>query len=156
MNYLIINDKEYFQDRICFENIKEVINDNDRCDVLFGTITTELLERTTEDSRRRDKFYEDAGIYGFGGIEAMVFKIPQGILYDRKKEFIETCFRFIDENSFYTQIWSYSQENQAWEYFLIGINKKNKPQYLINTNTTAKDDYYGIKRICELIKNILC
>jgi hypothetical protein len=26
---------------------------------------------------------------------------------------------------------------------------------LINTNTTAKDDYYGIKRICELIESIL-
>lgn len=155
MNYIILNDRDYFQDKISFDNIKEVsLNGRERCDGIFGTITKEILEQCSTNDRTRDEFFEKGGLYGNRGLQFIVLKIPQDILYYDNSELIEECFRFIDANSFFTQLWSYCHKN-TWEYFLIGIYKSHKNSYIFDTKIDAENDDWGIKRICQKIEEII-
>lgn len=155
MNYLILNNKEYFQDKISLKMFKEVsLNGRERCDGLFGEITKELLEETLRNDRRRDEFFKEGGLCGNRGLQFIVFKIPQDLLYYDETELIPTCFKFIDENDFSTQVWSYCHKN-TWEYFLIGINKQYGVNYIFETKIDALDNNYGIDTICKKIEKVL-
>lgn len=155
MNYLILNNREYFQNKITFDYIKEVsLNGRERCDGLFGEITKELLEETFRDHRRRDEFFETAGLCGDRGLQFVVFKIPQDLLYYDETELIPTCFEFINENDFSTQVWSYCYKN-TWEYFLIGINKSHGINYIFDIKIDSLSDNYGVNTICKKIEEVL-
>lgn len=155
MNFIILNNEEYFRERINLPHFKEVsVNGRDRCDGVFGNITIELLEECSRDDGIRNQFFEKAGLYGDWGLEFIVFKIPQDILYHEKPELISECLKFINADNFCTQIWSYRHQN-TWEYFLIGISKTCGIEYLYDVKIDAEDDFYGIQKICEKIENIL-
>lgn len=155
MNYIILNDEEYFIDKITLPHFKEVSKSGrERCDGIFGTITTELLDQCRRDERTRDRFFEKAGLYGSFGIGFMVFKIPQNLLYNDDTKLIKECFGFIDTDGFYTQLWSFKPKNQQWEYFIIGINKFYNYNYLLQTSINENDNSYGIKQICIKIEEI--
>lgn len=155
MNYILLNDEKYFKDKVKLKNFKEVSKyGRERCDGIFGTITTELLEECSKDNGRRNKFFEEGGLDGSRGCEFVVFKIPQNLLYFTDTKLIEECTRFIDENDFYTQIWSFSYQN-SWKYFLIGIKKTHDINYIFDTNIDAHDEAYGIQRICQKIEEVL-
>lgn len=155
MNYVILNDEDYFTNKINLQNFKEVSrHGRDRCDGVFGTITRELLEECYRDEGRRDKFFEEAGLYGNWGLEFIVFKIPQDLLYFDNTELIPLCFRFINANDFFTQIWSFSYKN-TWEYFLIGIKKSHGLNYIFDTKIDSYDNAYGLEKICKKIEESL-
>lgn len=156
MNYLILNNKEYFQDKISLKMFKEVsLNGRERIDGLFGEITRELLESTSRDDGARDKFFEEGGVCRNRGFEFIIFKIPEDLFYYDETELIEECFGFIDENVFSSQIWSFKPKNQKWQYFLIGIKKSHGHNYIFDTCIDSNDESYGIKKICKKIEEVL-
>lgn len=155
MNYLVLNDQEYFKDKIHFNRLKEVsLNGRARCDGVFGTISTEVLEEISRDDGARDKIFEKGGLCGSRGLEFIVFKIPKDILYTESTELISNCFGLIDASRFCTQLWSYCYKN-TWEYFLIGFNKNQGFNYIFETKIDAENNDWGIKKICEKIEEIL-
>lgn len=155
MNYIILNDEDYFRDKITLQHFKEVYkNGRERCDGVFGTITSELLDECRRDDRARDKFFEEAGLYGNWGLEFIVFKIPQDLLYLDDTKLIPLCFGFINEDDFFTQIWSFSYKN-TWKYFLIGIKKSHGLNYIFDTEIDSNDESYGVKKICKKIEESL-
>ena len=155
MNYVILNDREYFEDKICFKRLKEVsLNGRARCDGVFGTISTEILEEISRDSDARDRIFEKGGLYGDWGLEFIVFKIPKDILHTASRELITSSFGLVDEDRYCTQLWSYCYKN-TWEYFIIGLNKNQGFNYIFETKIDADNDDWGIKKICERIEEIL-
>ena len=156
MNYIILNDREYFEEKIHLKNFKEVsLNGRERCDGVFGTVTQQVLEQNSGDERFRDKFFKKGGLLGNRGLEFIVFKIPQNLLHLGNTELISNCLGLIDENDFFTQVWSYCHKN-TWEYFLIGIKKSHGVHYLYETKIDSDDDSYGMNIICQKIEECFC
>ena len=62
MNYLVLNDNEFFNG-IQLSNFKEVqIDDRNRTDIIFGTITPKLLESAYNDDGRGNKILREKWI----------------------------------------------------------------------------------------------
>lgn len=125
MNYIILNNIDFYQDKIKLENFKEVsIHGNKRVDGVFGTITTELLETGYQESGTGNRFFEEEWICRDKGVRFVVIRIPQNILYSEHSEYIEECFKLFNKESFYIELWSTKfQDEEKYEYFIIGFNK---------------------------------
>ena len=59
MNYIVLNDNEFFNN-ISLSNFKEVqLDDRNRIDGVFGTITREVLDESNENDGGRDSFFRE-------------------------------------------------------------------------------------------------
>lgn len=126
MNYIILNNKEYFQGKINLKNFKEVdVNGSDRIDAVFCEITSEILERIDNNTTRRDEFFEKQWILRDPGVSFILSKIDRDILLNENTELIETLFKLFDKESFYFEIWGFNipESYNQIDQFVIIYNK---------------------------------
>lgn len=124
MNYIILNNEEFFKDKINLNGFKEVENDEDRIDAVFGEITQEVLEQAHSDEKRRDEILSEFWVLRNLPIFA-VLKIDRGILLSKDTELVETLFGFFDKKSSYITIWGFNPEENIRdiEQYIVVYNK---------------------------------
>lgn len=154
MNYIVLNDNEFFQN-IQLSKFKEVqLDDRNRVDAIFGTITNELLESTDENNGGRSEFFREEWLCRDSGVLFMVFRIPQNILYDGSGEFIERCLGLFNPENVYVEMGAIKLEDKenTYEYFLIGYNKKLGFRLLLDEKFLEKSQYELLPFICKKIE----
>lgn len=154
MNYIVFNDNDFFES-IELSNFKEVkIDDRNRVDAIFGTITPELLESEDKNDGGRDSFFREEWLCRDSGVLFMVFKIPQNILYDGTGESLKRCLGIFNPENVYVEMGAIKLENKenTYEYFLIGYNKKLGFKLLFDEKFLEKSQYELLPFICKKIE----
>lgn len=156
MNYIILNNQEYFKNKINLKNFKEVsINGSERIDAIFAEITTEILENTDNIGRNGNSVLPGQWLFADGGVQFMVCKIDRSILYNENEQLIEKLFGLFSKKYFYIELWNFNIEesyNQL-ECFLIAYNKNFGYQEILSDNDSEEKDIFKIilKKIEEKI-----
>jgi len=125
MNYIVLNDEDFYKD-ISLPRFKEVLkNGNRRVDGIFGTVTKELLEQSLSNDGGGDIFSENEWLCGDRGILFVVLRVPQDILYDQTGKSLEKCFGLFNPESFWLELGSFriKDKENTYEYFFIAYNK---------------------------------
>lgn len=154
MNYIVLNDNEFFKN-IQLSKFREVqIDDRNRVDAIFGTITNELLESTNGEDGGRSEFFREEWLCRDSGVIFMVFRIPQNILYDGSGESIERCLGLFNPENVYVEMGAIKLEDKenTYEYFLIGYNKKLGFRLLLDEKFLEKSEYELLPFICKKIE----
>lgn len=157
MYYVILNDEEYFKNKIDINRFNEVsINGNRRVDGVFTVVTKEILESRDNDIGRGEEVFENSWLCRDRGVQFVVVKIPQDILYTEHQEYIEKCFGLFDTESFYVELWSIKlQDQEKYEYFIIGFNKSFEHKIIFDEEFIEKQENEVVKYICEKIEEKL-
>ena len=156
MNYIILNNQEYFKNKINLKNFKEVsINGSERIDAIFAEITTEILENTDNIGGSGNSVLPGQWLFADGGVQFMVCKIDRSILYNENEQLIEKLFGLFSKKYFYIELWNFNIEesyNQL-ECFLIAYNKNFGYQEILSDNDSEEKDIFKIilKKIEEKI-----
>lgn len=155
MNYIILNDEEYYQG-VELNRFKEVLKDgNRRVDGIFGTITKEILDQKSSDDRGGNIFPGTEWLLRNSGVLFMVIRVPQDILYDNSGESLERCFELFDQKSFWLELGSIGikgKEN-TYEYFFIAYNKNRLNFNIIfDEGYIEKEENEIIDYICKKIE----
>ena len=156
MNYIILNNKEFFKDKINIKKLKEVsLDGEERVDAIFGEITTELLENRISESETRDSIFRNEWLLKDRGITFMVFKTDRSILYNENNELIEEMFGLFSKNDFFIELWSLNIENSynQLDSYLIIYNKNLGWQQIISSYNEDEKDHFKmiLKKIEEKI-----
>ena len=156
MNYIILNNKEFFKDKINIKKLKEVsLDGEERVDAIFGEITTELLENRISESETRDSIFRNEWLLKDRGITFMVFKTDRSILYNENDELIEEMFGLFSKNDFFIELWSLNIENSynQLDSYLIIYNKNLGWQQIISSYNEDEKDHFKmiLKKIEEKI-----
>ena len=154
MNYLVLNDNEFFKN-IQLSNFREVqIDDRNRVDGIFGTITNEVLEHRDKLDGERDNLLREEWLCRDSGIIFVVLRVPQDILYDGTGESIERCLRVFNPKDVYVEMGAIKLEDKknTYEYFLIAYNKKLGFKLFFDEKFLEKSEYELIPFICEKIE----
>ena len=154
MNYIVLNDNEFFEN-ISLSNFKEVqLNDRNRIDAVFGSITKELLESADKDNGGRDIFFREQWLCRDSGVLFMVFRIPQDILYDGTGESIERCLGLFNPEDVYVEMGAIKLEDKenSYEYFLIAYSKKLGFKLLLDKKFLEKSYNELLPFICKKIE----
>lgn len=154
MNYIVLNDNEFFQN-IELSNFKEVqIDDRNRVDGIFGTITNEVLESSDEENGGRNNLLREEWLCRDSGIIFVVLRIPQNILYDDTGESIEKCLGIFNPEDVYVEMGAIKLEDKenTYEYFLIAYNKKLGFKVLLDEKFLEKSQYELLPFICKKIE----
>ena len=157
MNYVVLNDNDFYQN-INLNNFKEVsVDGRERVDAIFGTITNEILEESSENNRRGDNFLRENWFCRNSGIVLVVLRIPQNILYNRTSESIEKCFRLFNSESLYSEIWSVriKGKKNTYEYFLIGFSKNLPFKIIFDEEFSEKKEEEIVPYICKKLEGVL-
>lgn len=156
MNYIILNDKEFFNDISIF-NCKEVfLNGRDRVDVVFGTITQEILDEQSEQFGEGDSFFGEQWLCSDSGTVFVVLKVPQDILYTGTGELIEKCFGLFNKKSFYIELGCIKLKDQEkYEYFIVAFKKSLGFQLVFKESFIEKKEEEIVPFLCETIEKIL-
>lgn len=156
MNYVVLNDNDFYKD-ISLKNFKEVsINDRNRIDAIFGTITEELLENGYNLDGEGDNIFREQWLCRDSGVIFMVFRFPQNILYDGTGQSLERCLGLYNPESFYAEIWSIKLEDkEKYEYFLVVYNKNLGFKLLCEEKFVEKEENEVLNFVLEKIKKIL-
>lgn len=155
MNYIILNNKDFFKDKINIEKLKEVdLNGEERVDAVFGEITAELLEDIISESESGNPILRNEWLLKNRGIAFMVFKTDRSILYNENDELIEKMFGLFSKDDFFIELWSLNIEdsyNQLDSYLII-YNKNFGWQQIISSYKEEQDHFEMIlKKIEEKI-----
>ena len=155
MNYIILNNKDFFKDKINIGKLKEVdLNGEERVDAIFGEITTELLEDIISESESGNPILRNKWLLKDRGIAFMVFKTDRSILYNENDELIEKMFGLFSKDDFFIELWSLNIEdsyNQLDSYLII-YNKNFGWQQIISSYEEKQDHFTMIlKKIEEKI-----
>ena len=156
MNYIILNNQEYFKNKINLKNFKEVsIDGSERIDAIFAEITTEILENTDNIGGNGNSVLPGQWLFADGGVQFMVCKIDRSILYNENEQLIEKLFGLFSKKYFYIELWNFNIEesyNQL-ECFLIAYNKNFGYQEILSDNDSEEKDIFKIilKKIEEKI-----
>ena len=157
MNYIILNNKDYFKDKINIDKLKEVdINGEERIDAIFGEITTEILEDILSESDSGNPILRNEWLLKDRSVTFMVFKVDRGILYHEREELIEKMFGFFAKDDFYIELWSLNIEDSynQLDSFLIIYNKNFGWQQIISSyDEESKENHFEmiLKKIEEKI-----
>lgn len=154
MNYIVLNDEEFYKD-IKLNNFKEVsVDGRERVDGIFGSITQEILESSGDDNGARSQFFREKWLFGNSGVIFMVFRVPQNILYDGTGESIERCLGFFNPKDVYVEMGAIKLEDKenSYEYFLIAYNKKLGFRVFFDEKFLEKSQYELLPFICEKIE----
>ena len=143
MNYVILNNEEYFKDKIVLNKFQKVdINGSERIDAVFAEITSEILEDSDNDGGRGDSVLPEQWLLADGGVSFVVCKVDRSILYNENNKLIEKLFRLFSKEYFYIELWNFNVEesyNQL-ECFLIAYNKQFGYQEILSDNDTEEKD----------------
>lgn len=155
MNYIILNSKEYFQDKISLNNFKEVDTDgSERVDAVFAEITTKILENDDNIGGGGDPVLPEQWILRDGGVLFILCKVDRSILYNENEELIEKMFELFSKKHFYIELWNFNVEesyNQL-DCFLIAYNKKfGYQEILTDDNSEEETIKFILKKIEEKI-----
>ena len=156
MNYIILNNQEYFKNQINLKNFKEVsINGSERIDAVFAEITTEILENIDNFRENGNSILPGQWLLADGGVQFMVCKIDRSILYNENEQFIEKLFGLFSKKHFYIELWNFNIEesyNQL-ECFLITYNKNFGYQEILSDDNSKEENIFKIilKKIEEKI-----
>ena len=125
MNYIILNSKDLFENNIKLHNFKEVENDEERCDAVFGEITIPILEELHHFPEERDKILPGSWLFKDGGVSFILCKFDKGILHHEDGKPIKRLLELYDQESFYTEIRSYNcpQSYNQIECYIFCYNK---------------------------------
>ena len=140
MNYLILNNNE------SFKNIDTKMNEvsldgRDRVDVVFATITEEILEELSNNNGNGDSVLREQWLCRDSGTVIVVLEIPQNILYSGTGESISKCFGILNKESFYIELGSIKLEDQEkYRYFLIARNKNMNFDLFFNEEFVEKKE----------------
>lgn len=154
MNYIVLNDEDFFKD-ISLSNFKEVsIDDRNRVDGIFGGITREILESSDGNDGGRDKIFGEEWFSRNSGIIFMVFRVPQNILYDGTGESIERCLGLFNPKNVYVEMGAIKLEDKenTYEYFIVAYNKKLGFRVFFDEKFLEKSQYELVPFICEKIE----
>lgn len=161
MNFIILNNKKYFENKITLENFNEVdINGTERIDAVFAQITTEILESINNKSGGGDQLLPEKWLLSDGGVQFILCKIDRSILYNENEQLIEKMFRLFSKEHFFIELWNFNVEesyNQL-DCFLIAYNKKFGYQeilieeYIKKTNKEKSAEKDTFKIILNKIK----
>lgn len=155
MNYVILNDPEYFNNKININGFKEVkLNGRERIDGVIGNITPELLESKSSDERGGNRFFEEEWLCGNRGVGFIILKVPQDILYNKDETIIEEIFEILSQKSFYIELGSFSIKNKEnkYEYFISAINKNFNFEMFFDDKKIETDN--PMDYICKKIEKI--
>ena len=145
MNYIILNNKDFFKDKINIGKLKEVdLNGEERVDAIFGEITTELLENRVSGSETRNSIFRNEWLLKDRGITFMVFKTDRSILYNENDELIEKMFGLFSKDDFFIELWSLNIEdsyNQLDSYLII-YNKNLGWQQIISDEVEKSENHF--------------
>lgn len=157
MHYVILNSEEYFKGNINIDNFNEVsIDGKDRVDGVFGEITQELLEHGNPELEDGNKFFREEWLCRDRGIQFVVIKIPQNILYSEHRQYIEECFGLFDKEGFYIELWSIKlQDHEKYEYFMIAYNKIFNFEIIFDEYFIEKEESEILNFICKKIEQKL-
>lgn len=155
MNYIVLNDEDFYND-INLYRFKEVLkNGNRRVDGIFGTVTKELLEQSLSDDGGGDIFPKEQWLCGDRGLLFMVLRVPQDILYDQTGKSLEKCFGLFNPESFWLELGSFrikGKEN-TYEYFFIAYNKNQlKFELIFDDEIICIEKEAIVNYICEKIE----
>lgn len=143
MNYIILNNEEYFEDKIVLDKFQKVdINGSERIDAVFAEITSKILEDSDNDGGRGDSVLPEQWLLADGGVSFVVCKVDRSILYNENNKLIEKLFRLFSKEYFYIELWNFNVEesyNQL-ECFLIAYNKQFGYQEILSDNDTEEKD----------------
>lgn len=145
MNYIILNNKEFFKDKINIKKLKEVsLDGEERVDAIFGEITTELLENRISESETRDSIFRNEWLLKDRGITFMVFKTDRSILYNENDELIEEMFGLFSKDDFFIELWSLNVENSynQLDSYLIIYNKNLGWQQIISDEVEESENHF--------------
>lgn len=154
MNYIVLNDNDFFEN-INLENFKEVsVDGRERVDGVFGSITDEILEESSKYDGEGDFLFGTDWFYGNSGTIFMVLRTTQNILYDGTGESLERCLRLFDPEDVYVEMGAIKLEDKenTYEYFLIAYNKKLGFRVLLDEKFLEKSQYELLPFICKKIE----
>lgn len=125
MNYIILNNEENIKDQIHINGFKEVKNDKDRCDAVFGQITIPLLEELYHFPERRDSILPEAWLLKDGGVSFILCSFDKNILHDESGKAIKKLLELYSKENFYIEIRSYNspQSYNQLECYIFCYNK---------------------------------
>lgn len=156
MNFIILNDFDFYKN-INLKGFKEVsIDGRDRVDGVFGSITPEILESFPNNIGDGNSIFREQWLCSDSGTIFVVLKIPQNILYTGTGEFIEKCFGFFNKKSFYIELGCIKLKNQEkYEYFIIAFKKSLGFQLVFKESFIEKKEEEVVPFLCETIEKIL-
>lgn len=152
MNYIILNNKNYFQDKINIKKLKEVdLSGEERVDAIFGEITTELLEDIVSESKSGNPILRNQWLLKDRGVTFMVFKTDRSILYNENDKLIEEMFGLFSKDDFFIELWSLNIEDSynQLDSFLILYNKNLGWQQIISSYDETEDHFKMILKKIE-------
>lgn len=156
MNYVVLNDNEYYKD-IQLSRFKEVsINGRSRVDGVFGTITQEILDNTSGDGGKGDQIFGEQWLCRNSGVRFVAIKVPQDILYQDSGESLEKCFGLFNPESFWLEMGSIRIKGQRnrYEYFIIAYNKNSYDfKIIFDEKFIEKEEDEILPFICKKIEN---
>ena len=156
MNYIVLNDNEYYND-IQLSRFKEVsIDGRNRVDGIFGTITNEILEESSTDRREGDSIFREQWLCGDCGVRFVALKVPQDILYQDSGESLEKCFGLFNPEKFWLEMGSIRIKNQRnrYEYFIIAYNKNSfNFKIIFDKKYIEKEKEEILKYVCKKIED---
>lgn len=157
MNYVVLNDNDFYQN-INLDNFKEVsVDGRERVDGVFGSITDEILEKSSKYDGEGDFLFGTDWFYGNSGTIFMVLRTTQNILYDGTGESLERCLGFFNPEDVYVEMGAIKLEDKenTYEYFLIAYKKSLGFQLIFDEKFIEKKEEEIIAYICEKLKKIL-
>ena len=126
MNYVILNERDKFENQIHIHGLKEVdVNGSERVDVVFANITREILEQFDADGGGGDTVLPEQWLLSDGGVSFILCPISRDILYNENTELIEKMFRLFNKESFYIELRGYNraQSYNQIEQYIFCYNK---------------------------------
>ena len=155
MNYIVLNDNEYYKD-IQLPKFKEVsIDGRNRVDGVFGTITQEILDQSTGNGGKGGNLFREQWLCRDSGIRFVVIKVPQDILYQDSGESLEKCFGLFDPKSFWLEMGSIRIKGQRnrYEYFIVAYNKNSLDfKIIFNEKYIEKEKEEILNFVCKKIE----
>ena len=154
MNYIILNNKEYYEN-INLKNFKEVsVNDRNRIDGIFADITPEILEYSDNEDGGGSSVLGNEWFSRNSGIIFMVMRCPKNLLYDGSGELLERSFGFFNKENLFIEVWAIRIQGteNTYEYFIIGYNKKLGFKMLTKESFIEKKEEEIVPFLCETIE----
>ena len=142
MNYILFssqNDNWNIAIQNTFDNfLKEVHDDKQRIDFIFGEIVGELLQDGNTDQGSGDRFSKISELLNVGGITAAILEISQDLLYQQQDEFREKLFRIFSETYYRFEIRGFNLQigeidSATYRYFIL-IYNKDLSHFVLNTD----------------------
>lgn len=126
MKYIILNNKDFFEDKINLKQFEEVTDEKDRCDAIFGEIDEEILEQLYSDEAGGDRILQNKWLLRDGGVSFILLKINKGILHDNSGKLIKKLIGLHNKESHYIEIWSDHDPKtyKEIECYLFAYNKQ--------------------------------